>query len=98
MLPAWGGGAPPKEGKEGGVGGPGGVAAEEDVHQRGLAGAVLAQQAQHIAGVEREIDVVGSPNRAEALADAPHGKKLGARHDPPDASVLPQKFAREFLG
>jgi hypothetical protein len=80
---------------DGDTAGIGGVAAEEDVHQRGLAGAVLAQQPQHIAGMEREIDVVGSPNSAEALADASHGKKLGARHDPPDAGVLPRKFARD---
>ena len=31
----------------------GGISAEQDVHQRGLAGAVLAQQAQHIAGIQR---------------------------------------------
>ena len=58
----------------------GGIAAEEDVHQRGLAGPVLAEEPEHIAGMECQVDGVDRPDRTEALADAPHGQELGGRH------------------
>ncbi len=45
---------------------------EQDVHQGGLAGAVFPEQAQDVAGVERQIDAVVGLDGAEALADAAH--------------------------
>ena len=50
----------------------GGIGAEEHVHQRGFAGAVLAEQAEDVAGVQRQVDGIGSLHRAEALGDAAH--------------------------
>ena len=44
--------------------------AEQDVHQRGLAGAVLAEQREDLAAAQLEIDRVVGDERAEALADA----------------------------
>jgi hypothetical protein len=44
--------------------------AEEDVHQRGLAGAVLAEQRHHLAAREIEGDRVVGDERPEALGDA----------------------------
>ena len=46
------------------------VVAEQDVHQRGLAGAVLAEQRQDLAAPQLEIDRVVGDERAEALGDA----------------------------
>ena len=46
------------------------VHAEQDVHQRGLAGAVLAEQPQDLPGMEDEIDGAVGVHRAEALVDA----------------------------
>ena len=45
----------------------GGIGAEEHVHQRGLAGAVLAEQPEDVAGVQGEVDGIGGLHRAEAL-------------------------------
>ena len=44
--------------------------AEQDVHQRGLAGPVLAQQGQHLAARKLERDVVVRQQRPEAPGDA----------------------------
>ena len=49
------------------VPGIGGIGAEEHVHQAGLAGAVLAEQAEDIAGVQRQVDAVDGLHRAETL-------------------------------
>ena len=46
------------------------VMAEEDAHQRGLAGTVLAKQRHDLALGERQRDVVIGQIGAEALADA----------------------------
>ena len=46
------------------------VEAVEHVHQRGLAGAVLAQQGVDLARLDDEVDVVVGDQRAEALGDA----------------------------
>ena len=46
------------------------VEAVEHVHQRGLAGAVLAEQAVDLAGLDREVDVVVGDQVTEALGDA----------------------------
>src|SRR4051794_19251435 len=43
--------------------------AGDQVEQRGLAGAVRADQSQHITGVQRQGDFVCHNNAAEALAD-----------------------------
>ncbi len=48
----------------------GAVVAEQDRHQRALAGAVFAEQRQHLAAPEIERDVVVGNQVAEALADA----------------------------
>ena len=50
----------------------GGIGAEEDVHQAGLAGAVLAEEAEDVAGVQRQVDAGARLHRAEALGDAAH--------------------------
>ena len=48
------------------------VGAAEDLHQRRLAGAVLAEQHVHVAGVQRQIDFVERQHAGERLADAAH--------------------------
>ena len=48
----------------------GGVVAEQDGHQRGLARAVLAQQGQHLARMQRERNGVVGRERTEAFGDA----------------------------
>ena len=45
----------------------------EQAHQRALAGAVLAEQRQHLAGENVEIDLVVGDHGAEAFDDAAHG-------------------------
>ena len=59
----------------------GGVQAVQDVHQRGLAGAVLPEQAVDLARLDDEVDVVVRDERPEALGDAsklePHVLILG---------------------
>ena len=48
----------------------GDIVAEQDVHQRGLAGAVLAEQRDDLAARELEGDRVVGDKRPEALGDA----------------------------
>ncbi len=50
---------------------------EQRFHQRALAGAVLAEQADDAAGFDREIDGAVGPNRAVTLDDALHVQKRG---------------------
>jgi hypothetical protein len=50
--------------------GVGHVVAEQDRHQRALAGAVFAQQRQHLAGAQLERHRVVGQHRAKALGDA----------------------------
>ena len=45
------------------------VQAVENAHQRRLAGAVLAEQCEHLAAIERERDAVVGGERAEALGE-----------------------------
>ena len=47
------------------------VEAGEDVHQRGLAGAVLAEQAEDLARPDRQVHVGIGDDAAEPLGDAP---------------------------
>jgi hypothetical protein len=54
------------------------VHAGEDVHQRGLARAVLTEQRGHLPGVHGQVDAGQRAHAGEALADAPH-----AEHDLP---------------
>ena len=57
------------------------VVPEQDGHQRGFAGAVLAQQRQHLAARQRERDAVVGHQRTEALGDAPQGEDgIGVGH------------------
>jgi hypothetical protein len=46
------------------------IEAVQDVHQRGLAGAVLAQKAKDFAAAERQRDRIIGNQRAEDLGDA----------------------------
>ena len=46
------------------------IMAEQDIHQRGLAGAVFAQQPQNFAALQIEADRIIGDERAEALGDA----------------------------
>ena len=46
-----------------------GVHAGEDLHQRRLAGAVLADQRVHLAGAKLEVDAVERGDAGEALGD-----------------------------
>ena len=55
------------------------VDAEQDVHQRGLAGAVLAEQPEDLAGRQHEIDVGIGADIAKALRDAAHFDEGGGR-------------------
>ena len=48
------------------------VRAGEDLDQRGLAGAVLAEQAVHLAGADLEVDAVERSGAGELLHDAAH--------------------------
>ena len=45
------------------------VQAGQDVHQGGLAGPVLTEEAQHLAAVDRDADVVVGEDAREALGD-----------------------------
>ena len=51
--------------------------AEQHLHQRALAGAVLAQEAEDLAGLEIKIDAVDRPDGAEAAGDPAHFEKDG---------------------
>ena len=55
----------------------GDVVAEEDVHQRRLAGAVLAEQGEDLAAAQGEVDAVIGEQRPEALGDAGEAKDDG---------------------
>ena len=53
------------------------VEPDEDVHERGLASAVLAQKRVDLALLDREVHVLVSVERTEALADVLHPQQLG---------------------
>ena len=57
------------------------VQTRDDVGQRALAGAVLAQQRVHLAGVDLEVDVGVRDHAGEALRDAPQRHRGHARGD-----------------
>ncbi len=60
--------------------------AEQDLHQRRLAGAVLAQQGMHLAAPDVEVDAVVGHDAGKRLGDAAHlqqrrPRRRGRRHD-----------------
>ena len=59
--------SPAAEGDRAGIGA---VDAGDGLHQRRLAGAIVADQPDHFAGLDGEIDAVQHVDRAEALPDA----------------------------
>ncbi len=48
------------------------IGATQDLHERGLAGAVLAEQHVHLAGPQRQIHAVERDDAGKALADCAH--------------------------
>ena len=48
------------------------VQAGQDIHQRGLAGAVFTQQGVDLAGLQVEVNVIVGEHRAETFHDAGH--------------------------
>ncbi len=57
------------------------IRAAEDLHQRRLPGAVLAEEHVHVAGLERQVDAVERDDARERLADPPHLEdRCGGRH------------------
>jgi hypothetical protein len=50
--------------------------AEQHLHQRALAGTVLAQKSENLARAELEIDAVDGPHDTEAPCDPTHFEKL----------------------
>lgn len=51
------------------------VGAGQDLDERGLPRAVLAEQAVHFAGLDVEVDAVEGPDTGERLGDAGHGEQ-----------------------
>jgi hypothetical protein len=52
--------------------------AEQDLHQGGFAGAVLADHGMHLAGIDREVDaIIGDDAAGIGLADADGLEKRG---------------------
>ena len=49
-----------------------GIQAEQDVHERGLAGAILTEQAQHLTGPQGQIHSAIGMHVAKALIDSAH--------------------------
>ena len=56
------------------------VEAVEDLHQRALAGTVLAQQGVHLTGAHLEVDTVAGHHAWEPLDDAAHREHRGLGH------------------
>ena len=57
------------------------VRAGQDLDQRGLAGAVLAEEAVHLAGADVEVDAVEGADTRELLDDPVHlEQRSGRRH------------------
>ena len=53
----------------------GAVDAGDGLHQRRLAGAIVADEADHFARLDREVDAMQHVDRAKTLADAVEGEK-----------------------
>ncbi len=67
------------------------VQAEEHVHQRALAGSVLAEQAMDLALVQGEVDVLVRDDAGELLGDAPRledGNVAGFTHEADSATRM----------
>ena len=67
--------------------------AEQDVHERGLAGAVLPQQAVDLTRLEGEVHAVVSDERPERLGDADQLEPHGASRSPSGASTAARRPA-----
>ena len=63
--------------------------ARHHLEQRGLAGAVVAEQADHLAGHDVEVDAVERPDEAVVQVD---GRELECRAYGGHASVMAQTF------
>src|SRR5262249_4585374 len=48
------------------------IGARQDLHQRRLAGGVVADESEDLAGKEAQLDILQGLDGAEGLADAPH--------------------------
>ena len=73
--------------------------AEEDVHQGGLAGAVLAQDRMNLARIDIKIHMVKSQHPGVALGDAPGGEDgfRGRCRPPPHLRmVIPSRSKLNF--
>jgi len=57
------------------------VDAGDDLDQRRLAGAVLAEQRMHLAGVHVEVDVAQHPDAGEGLRDAAERQRPARRSE-----------------
>ena len=71
------------------------VEAVDDVHQRRLAGAVLAEEGVHLAPLDVEVDVVVGDGSRELLADAPHLEDEVVGHGP---AILTPRSGRAGTG
>src|SRR5207244_3578336 len=71
------------------------VVAGEDLQQRRLAGAVLAEQPVDLAALDGQVDAVQGERAREALRDAGHaedGHRVGAGHVPvSDTGTCPRE-------
>ena len=56
------------------------VQAEQDVHERGLTGAILTEQTQHLARMQSEIHREIGLDIAKTLVDAAHLEQRGLTH------------------
>ena len=66
------------------------VDAGQHLDQRRLAGAVVAEQAMHLAGIDLDVDVLQRPDRTERDADAAqfHGWRDGHDLRPPPSALV----------
>ncbi len=57
-----------------------GIDADDPLDERRLAGAVVADEGHHLAGLDLEVDLVQRPDRAEGLRAAPTFEEWGVSH------------------
>ena len=70
--------------------------AGDDLDQRRLAGAVVAHEPQHFAGLDREIDALQRLDRAEMLGDALEFQQRQRLLPAPGRTVVPGLLARSI--
>ena len=66
----------------------------QDVHQRALAGAVLAEEGVDLAGPDEQVDAVVGDDAGEALGDAAHLEARGGRARATSGSIVMPPVAR----